>query len=587
MLCSTPESRCERQPLAAEDGLCLTFDGRLDNRADLARELAGADLGLALDTDADLVLASYRRWGEDCFRRLLGDFAAAVWDPEHRKLVCARDIVGVRPLYYYRDERQFVCGSEPQQLFAAASIRPEPNEAMYAEYLSFRMTSREETLYRGVFRLPAAHLLIVDARGLETRRYYEPDPAFEVHYPSDAGYAEHFLQLFGDAIACRLRSDTPIAGELSGGLDSSSVVCLAEDLRRRGAVPDFRFLTISMVTPGFAGDETPYVNAVAARWQLESCLSPPGAPDPDGFVDQIRRYRDFPNLPNVAASDGLLEVARARGCRVALTGTGGDDWLSATYSHGAELLRRGRIGEFLNQVYTDSESGAWRSRLKTGMMMGVWPLLPDAAQAAVATVRRRPLWPAYLTPEFVAATDLKRRFKRPRADDRCATLSRRELLDWFQDGRLAYGQETDDRQHAWFGVEARHPFHDRRLVEFMLAIPEEQRWRSTATKFVLRQAMSGLLPAEIQTRTTKGDYSHIHMAAFEACGGEACFDSMEMARRGWVCQPTVVEMYRDMHAAFCRRDPSYATHALRLWMVYGLELLLRHGYDAAPSEDRI
>ena len=283
----TPESRRERQPLAAADGLCVAFDGFLDSRLELKHELAAKNGRVRLDTDAELVMEAYRQWGDGSFGRLFGDFAALVWDPARRALVCARDILGLRPLYYYSDGRCFVCGSEPQALFAGTAIEAIPNDGMIAEHLALRITSREETLYRNIYRLPPAHLLIVDAARLEKRRYYDLDPGYEVRYRRDEDYSDRFRELFGAAIARRLRSDAPVAAYLSGGLDSSSIVGLTEDMRRRQAVPDFPFLTLSMATPGQAGDESAYINEVVDAWRVESHILPAAALDPNRLVDAV------------------------------------------------------------------------------------------------------------------------------------------------------------------------------------------------------------------------------------------------------------------------------------------------------------
>ena len=128
-------------------------------------------------------------------------------------------------------------------------------------------------------------------------------------------------------------------------------------------------------------------------------------------------------------------------------------------------------------------------------------------------------------------------------------------------------------------MDARHPLHDRRLIEFALAIPDEQRWRSTDTKFVLRSAMGELLPASVRARADKGDYSPTIMQAFEACGGARCFESLEIVRRGWVREEVVASMYNGMRDDFARGDQRYTSHTVRLWVLYGVELWLKHALN--------
>ena len=162
MLWTTPESTLEKQPLCDDTATrCLTFDGRIDNRKELRTSLKTQGVMLRTDTDAEIVLRAYECWGSACPNRILGDFAFAVWDAPHRRLFCARDILGMRPFYYYADNHAFLFASELQQLLQIPSIPREPNEGMIGEYLVSAVNNKNETLYKGIFRLPPAHFLII------------------------------------------------------------------------------------------------------------------------------------------------------------------------------------------------------------------------------------------------------------------------------------------------------------------------------------------------------------------------------------------------------------------------------------------
>ena len=578
LLASTPEPVHQRQPLLAPDGAsCITFDGRIDNRTELQPALEHANVELRTDTDAELMLGAYRLWGEACLTKVLGDFALVIWDARRQQLLCARDILGLRPCYYYTDDNVFICGSELQQLFAAGLPQPPPNEGMIGEYLSSRITNREETLYRNVYRLPPAHFMLVTRDSVVKRQYFNLDPSRAIHYRSDAEYAEHYMSLFNEAVRCRLRSRTPVAAYLSGGLDSSSIVCLVEHLRREQAIPAITFETLSMVAPGMPGDETPYIDDVVRRWNVTSHKFEIQAPDRHTFVEQVQRYRDVPEHPNVIAAAPLARAASERGCRVILTGLGGDDWLCAYSSHGPELLARLRLVEFMRYIRRQSDSAS--DTAQALVRRGAWPLLPEPFRAAVRRIRGRSGVPHYITPGFARETSLADRLNVTPCDYPGASRTQNELYRWFFDGGLLYAHEVDDRHHAWFGLDARHPFHDRRLIEFALAIPEEQRWRSSDTKFVLRQGMGELLPASVRMRLDKGGYSQTFMQAFEACGGERCVDALESVRRGWVREKDVTSMYKGMCDAFALGDLEYARDTVRLWMLYGVDLWLKHAFN--------
>lgn len=177
MLRTTPESLREEQPLADETGdLILTLDGRVDNRDELKAELNAKGLELRADTDAELVLRAYQAWGEECPQRIIGDFAFVIWDKRNQRFFCARDPMGIRPFYYYVDDRTFLCGSELRQILEHPTVRREPNEGMVGEYLSAVIVDTEETLYRGVFRLPGGHALLVQPGRVRKYRYWNVEP---------------------------------------------------------------------------------------------------------------------------------------------------------------------------------------------------------------------------------------------------------------------------------------------------------------------------------------------------------------------------------------------------------------------------
>ena len=139
-------------------------------------------------------------------------------------------------------------------------------------------------------------------------------------------------------------------------------------------------------------------------------------------------------------------------------------------------------------------------------------------------------------------------------------------------GLSSHFNEGANRSESWFGLERRHPFLDQRVVEFALALPEEQRWRQDQYKFVLRQAMQGLLPETIRQRLTKADFSHVFVEALEALGGKRFFDSLTIASMGWVNGELVRELYSQMTQQYAQADIRYASYAWKLWMIFSIEL---------------
>lgn len=570
---TTGESVRERQPLENVAGTAaLTLDGRIDNREDLLREFRSRGVRLRDDTDADLVLAAYDCWGDAFVSRLLGDFALALWDERRRLLLCARDPLGIRPFYYRQDGPSFRFASELAPLLADPALPRRPNEGMIAEYLAMRINHKEETFYQGVLRLPPAHTLLIDRGSLAVRRYWDVDPDRRIRHRSDEEYGEHFRELFTQAVGCRLRSHRPVGADLSGGLDSSSIVGVAQQLHRDGRRPAPGFETFSLVFPGQSCDESPYIEEVLKLWRPASTLLRTRTPDLEHYANQIRKYLEYPDYPNGGGADPTPEELRRRGIRVCLSGLGGDEWFTGSYLHYADLLRDSRVFDLLEQSRSDRKL----HRLGTVILpryplvrAGLWPLLPGTLRRAINRCRG-PRFPRWLDPDFVKRTGLLDRIAEPSTPRRFRDRTSEHVYRAGTSGRAQHSLELNDRFAAGHGFEYRYPFHDRRLVEFALAVPEAQRWRGDQTKFVLRTAMSRILPPLVRGRLTKAEFSSLSLQLLLSTWASSSLGSLEIARAGWVRQDVIDQMRQSLSPALPHQTQGNVLWAV--WVVFASEL---------------
>lgn len=568
MLHTTPESLRESQPMEDPSGfLHLTLDGRLDNREDLQDAFLSKGRTLRTGTDAELVLAAYACWEEEAPLHLLGDFAFAIWDGRRRRLFCARDQIGIKPFYYYRGDGFFLFGSELRPLLAHPLVRREPNEGMLGEYLANQITSQEETLFRDLFRLPPAHRLIVTPGSVRTARYWDANTSKELRYGNDAEYAEHFLSVFGEAVRCRLRSFTPVGADLSGGLDSSSVVGMAQSLIRQGAVPDKGFETFSLIFPGLACDESRYIDAVVRRWDLCANKLPPEFVNADTLSEQIRQHLDFPDYPNQTMSNPLAALAREKSIAVVLTGIGGDDWMGTGFPPFADLLRSGNLLALIRELRKDAEGHGLMRNFKELLAV----VLPNRVRRAYTWTFRRDGVPPWIDVGFARRVDLADRLRDPSPTGPFTSYAQRDIFLSLRSGECSLACELVDRSAARMGLENRHPFNDRRLIEFALSLPQSQRQRDSQIKFILRHAMRDLLPDLVRERSTKAEFSLVFLRAFEALGGRPFFASLVAASQGWVHKETVGRMYAETLRASANEDAA-VPHLWPLWMIAGIEL---------------
>lgn len=517
---TTPESVREELPLEHPGGgSVLAADARIDNRRELIAQLDRPERDGPAPTDGELILAAHARWGEDCARRLLGAFAFAVWGPRNRRLVCGRDPMGVKPFYYCHRPGFFAFASEIKALLTFPEVPRRLDEGRLADHLMNAvegMQDQEITFYRDIKRLPPGHTLVVAGGRLRKARYWSPEPGERLALASDEEYAEAFLEIFTEAVNCRLRCPSSVGSELSGGLDSSSIVCVARELRESRPGRDLH--TFSAVFPNLPDgrqrliDERPFMDAVLAGGDLVSHRVEADRRGPLADVEHTLWLTDEPFFgPNLFLNRALYGLARDHGVRVLLSGLDGDTTVSKGTDFLTDLARTGRWWRLMMEVRalrrrTGSSSGLAKLVWKAGFR----PLVPETVVRLWrrASGRKPPLgWaePA-LAPGFAERIDFDQRLQAARRASSQSWLGAREKhAHALASGHWTHGLELFDKTAAWFGIEPRYPFFDRRLIDFCLSLPPDQSLKHGWERFVLRNAMQGILPEEVRTRPHKAN----------------------------------------------------------------------------------
>lgn len=574
MLHATPESLQEKLPLASDTGeVVVTADARLDNRAELIPTLGLAHRPADAVGDGELILHAWERWGEECPAHLLGDFAFALWDARQRVLFCARDPAGVRPLYYHLGPRLFAVASETRALLAIPDVPRRLDELRIAAYLVPGLDDREATFYEDILRLPAGHGLTVATGRGSPRAYWRLDPTRELRHGSDAEYAEAFRELFTDAVRCRLRSASPVAAALSGGLDSSSVVCVARAVQEAaGAGPlatyTARFPTIPRC------DEGAYVAAVEAQGGLVPRHLRADTLDPLGDFDGAPGQEDETfHAPGYYMHRALYRAARADGLRVFLEGMGGDLVVSHGTGYLHDLARQRRwlaLGREARQLSRSFERPTWRTLRAVAASVA-----PPPVRRAWRRLHREGLFgPPLIRADFARRIGLDERLRtaEPTPSGGQAEGARREHWRHLTSGRLAAILETLAAAAGATGVDVRDPFLDRRLMEFCLALPAPQKIRQGRTRIVARHALGALLPREIRDRPGKAPIDLMLGSALAAYGRER-LDRL-MAEAVGVLAPYVpVDSIRRAHRGYVERGAP--PDVSRVWRFAMLTLWLR------------
>lgn len=497
MLWTTPESLHEQLPLKNHH-LVITADARIDNRDQLIAALNLSDYPTQKIADSQIILASYQKWGDRCLQKLLGDFAFAIWDERSHKLFCARDPMGVKPFYYYRSKSLFVFASEIKALLCLPEVPRQLNEVKVADHLALLFEDQTITFYKDILRLQPAHTITIDANQTKLARYWSLDPDSEVHLRSDAEYTEAFREIFTQAVRCRLRSAFPIGSTLSGGLDSSSIACTARKLLAEAGNQQLH--TFSAIFPNLPKedlqwlDERRYINAVKiggfeAHDVHADCFSP--------LVKLLWQDDEAIAAPNLYMHQALYHAAHQQGVRVFLDGLDGDSTVSHGWSYLTQLTYTGKWRTLFSQLKSISRQYKvprrrllWKYSLKP-----FWQILLGITQPGDIKL---------LNSTFARRIGVAERMQ---VLLRTAPTFNARLEHWrgLTSGLHSYGLEVTDKATAAFSLEARYPFYDRRLIEFCLALPPEQKLNQGWTRLVLRRAMTDILPPEVQWRVHKAN----------------------------------------------------------------------------------
>lgn len=520
MLCTTPESLNETQPLVNEkESLALVMDGRVDNREMLRRELLTRGRILRNHSDAELVLRAYELWSHDCLTHIDGDFAVVIWDVQRQEAFCARDRMGNKPFNYFWDGRTFVFASELHAILLLPWVPRNLNKGVLAEHLAEEWYSRDETFWKGVLRLVAAHQMKVDAAGPRIEQFWTPDLSATLPYSKDEEYIEHYRELFSDTVKRLSRSHLPLAIEVSGGLDSSAIFVVAENLRQNQKLQSS---TINGYTLDFHDDpdanELEYSRAVGLKSGKRVKEIQPSTMPLTWYRDWATRYKDFPGYPNGVMSLGLMRKARQDGSRVLLNGTGGDEWLGGSRIYYAEELAARRWRQLISCFKFDLNDAGLRKSLWWILRFGFAPLLPeplkkflrDTISNRVDEFDRR----TWLMPTLRKALEEQREKHHFSSTEQMRLVGRTGQLSHLSDAYSILAHEGQERLSATAGLELRRPYWNPSMVQFSFLMPQRLLFRHGINKFAHRQAMRGLLPELVLKRQTKAEFSvtyHRHL----------------------------------------------------------------------------
>jgi asparagine synthase (glutamine-hydrolysing) len=510
-------SAAGHQPLCSADGrYWIIYNGEIYNYIELRRELGALGYAFRTQTDTEVMLAAYDRWGSDCLHRFNGMFSFVILDRTARRLFAARDRFGVKPLYYWiSPEGLITFASEIKQFAVLPGWKPRVNGQRTYDFINWALLDHtDETLFDGVFQLRGGEALVLELGGnsfpaaksrnrLPVYRWYELQP--RVFDGSLASAGEEFRRLLTDSVRLRLRADVPVGTCLSGGLDSSSIVCVMNGLLRdHDAHAHAQQNTFSACSTVRRFDERDYIDEVIRHTGITAHYVYPRIDELFPAVDRITWHQDEPfGSTSIYAQWHVFGLAAASGVKVILDGQGADEQLAGYHNYFAPRfgslfrgLRWVRLARELRKTaHLHGQSVQWGARYALNNILPEW--LRQPLRRLIKQSFANPVWldmdrlGAEPRDPYLASGSARSHSVRVMSLTQLTAASLPMLLHW------------EDRDSMAHSIEARVPFLDYRLVEFVLGLPDEYKIADGMTKRVLREGMRGVLPERVRTRIDK------------------------------------------------------------------------------------
>jgi asparagine synthase (glutamine-hydrolysing) len=497
-----PETDCPvpGADLAESNGLVAVCHGSLYDAAQMYMAMGQETPPEIERNPARAILDSYLKWGQGAMRSWRGEASFAVWDPAQRLLIAGRDHMGTRPLFFCRRGSLVAIGTDTKALLAIADRSLEPDPVTMRRFLCQGFFHDERTFFVHVNRILPGTMVLVREGRLTMTKYWRLEDVEPVRYKDPSEYGEHFVGVLSKAIE-RRDVDSPRFGSgLSGGLDSSSLVCLCSELRAKAGG---RPLPISaLVETDSDYDGSRYVNAVVEKYGTSGGATSTEYWDIFEEWEKVASVHDEPATAMSVTNFWIQKaLSRSLGLRIQMSGVGADEVLAGELQYFSDLLRGGRWGEMISEIndYARINSmGHSRGRFELFLRYALAPVVPRPLR----TLRRR-LMSADNFPWLGAALAKLPREREPQPAPGFGDEFHREMAATMLSRYTPLLLHYEDRNAAMGGIEQRYPYLDVDVVRFCYGLPREELMSKGHAKIVLKRGMKGILPDAVWNRQAK------------------------------------------------------------------------------------
>ena len=499
-----------RQPISNEDQtVWIVFNGEIYNFPEIKKELVAKGHRFSTNTDTEVIVHLYEEMGEACVERLNGMFAFAIWDCREQALFLARDRIGQKPLFYTQQNGALLFGSEVKAILAADNVKREINYTAVHHYLSLRFIPAPHTMFEGIHKLPAGHTLVFRNGNVKISRYWDLNFTDKIH-DTEAGYLEGLEEQLGRAVQSHLISDVPVGAFLSGGMDTSTVVALMAEIQQE------RFKTFAIGVKEQDFNELPFAKIVADHFNTDHIEEVVSA----NLIDLMPAMVNHLDEPSDSIAACMFEAASlaSRHVKVVMGGDGGDElfagfdrYMGVGYINRYNLLpafvRRGVLRPLFRSL---PDSFTYKSLVQKLRWVDQLSDFQEGERYAEATAFFRfshaqketlfspRLWK--LLHGIDSSKVIVDQYNKPNAEDPIDKMLYADFMTRLSEHTLM----LTDRMNMAFSLEARSPFLDHELVEYLARFPSKVKIKGRQLKYILRKFAEKRLPDEITSRSKQG-----------------------------------------------------------------------------------
>ena len=479
------------QPMSYDqEQLWITFNGECYNYVELKEQLLQKGYTFKSHSDTEVILAAYREWGTDCFAKMRGMWAIGIYDLRKKEVIICRDRLGIKPLYYYSDNNTLLFFSEIKQVVTTGIVAPQANLSAVKNYFDSGFENSRESFFNNIHQLPAGTFITIPLQQwpatIQPQSYWNPEQIAPVAQSRATSVAQ-FKELFFESVKIHLRSDVPVGCQLSGGMDSGSIIMAMNHIQQNSS----NISTFSSVFPGYERSEDHFIQSVLDKIKADAYFS---TPTPDEFIHDLNAFVGTHDEPVGSfaqyASYRLAKLTQEQGIKVVFNGQGGDEMLGGYwqiyYAYLFSKLKRGEVPGLIKHL--------------TGALLPGGN--PDLVQQFSFILKR------YLNrKKTLSQTKIRLHIDLPEEEGfmtgymKMSSQEKRvfEVREFILPRLLKW----DDRNLMAFSIEGRYPLLDHLLIEACLRMPVEHMYDRGWTKYPLREAMKEYLPVEIYKRRSK------------------------------------------------------------------------------------